>query len=135
MKTIKHSNVAMAVGALVFGSLATVSTSADANPFTAQELTSGYQIAASEGKCGEAKCGEEMKKKHAEKMKEGKCGEGKCGEEMMKKSADKMQEGKCGEGKCGEEMMKEHADKTKAKSKEATCGAGKTQDAKCGGAV
>ena len=33
-------------------------------------------------------------------MKEGKCGEAKCGAEMKEK-ADKMKEGKCGEAKCG----------------------------------
>ena len=54
MKTMKQSNVAMAVGALVFGSLATVTTTANANPFTAMELASGYEMVAGEGKCGDA---------------------------------------------------------------------------------
>ena len=103
MKTMKQSNVAMAVGALVFGSLATVATTANANPFTATELASGYEMVAAEGKCGEGKCGEDKAEKAKDKAKEGKCGEGKCG-------ADKKgeQEGKCGgdkkaegEGKCG----------------------------------
>lgn len=57
MKTVKQSNVAVAVGALVLGSLASVSTTANANPFTALELASGYEMVASEGKCGEGKCG------------------------------------------------------------------------------
>ena len=68
---------------------------ADANPFVAVELDSGYALAAkdAEGKCGEGKCGTDS----ADKDTEGKCGEGKCGTE----SADKDTEGKCGEGKCG----------------------------------
>ena len=79
MKTVKHSNVAMAVSALVFGSLATVATTANANPFTAMELASGYEMVAAEGKCGEGKCGEDKAKEAKEKAKEGKCGEAKCG--------------------------------------------------------
>ena len=69
---------------------------ADANPFVAVELDSGYALAAkdAEGKCGEGKCGTDDS---ADKDTEGKCGEGKCGTE----SADKDTEGKCGEGKCG----------------------------------
>lgn len=106
MKTTKHSNVAMAVGALVFGSLASVATTANANPFTAMDLASGYEMVAGEGKCGEGKCGEDKAKKAKEKMQDGKCGEGKCGEDKMKEKAEKMKdkakEGKCGEGKCGE---------------------------------
>uniref|UniRef100_UPI004047D67F HvfA family oxazolone/thioamide-modified RiPP metallophore n=1 Tax=Rheinheimera sp. TaxID=1869214 RepID=UPI004047D67F len=79
MKTVKQSNVAVAVGALVLGSLAAVATTANANPFTAVELASGYEMVAGEGKCGEGKCGEDKAKKAKEKMQEGKCGEGKCG--------------------------------------------------------
>ncbi|AOS95590.1 hypothetical protein AUP74_00114 [Microbulbifer aggregans] len=98
----KNVPLAAAVGAAFLAS-ASVNVSAgivnDANPFAAEELSSGYNLAMlseegsddkkKEGKCGEGKCGEEGKKK------EGKCGEGKCGEEGKKK------EGKCGEGKCG----------------------------------
>lgn len=63
---------------------------ADSNPFVMSDLKTGYMLAEhGDGKCGEAKCGESMKKV------EGKCGEAKCGESMKKA------EGKCGEGKCG----------------------------------
>lgn len=67
---------------------------ANASPFEAKVLGSGYQVAADdhkagEGKCGEGKCGGDKKKE------EGKCGEGKCGADKKK------EEGKCGEGKCG----------------------------------
>lgn len=53
-----------------------------ANPFSADTLQNGYQVAqadikAKDGKCGEGKCG-------ADKKKDGKCGEGKCGGEEKK---------------------------------------------------
>ena len=86
-----------------------------ANPFTMNELSSGYmQLADSHmGKGMEGNCGGKKSKK------EGKCGEGKCGgsKDMKKnmegncggkKGMDKdmpmgkdKKEGKCGEGKCG----------------------------------
>lgn len=99
--TKKNLPLAAAVGAAFIAS-ASMNVSAgvgNANPFAAEELSSGYNLAMlsehgdekkKEGKCGEGKCGEEGKKEG-----EGKCGEGKCGEE------GKKQEGKCGEGKCG----------------------------------
>lgn len=73
---------------------------ANDNPFSANALDSGYQLAqadtkAQEGKCGEGKCGAKSAKKET---KEGKCGEGKCGAKSEKKET---KEGKCGEGKCG----------------------------------
>ncbi|TNE90810.1 MAG: hypothetical protein EP324_05425 [Gammaproteobacteria bacterium] len=91
-KTLKP--LAAAVGAAFMASVAIAPlASAAENPFQANQLSSGYNLADShgEGKCGEGKCGEGKK---AEK--DGKCGEGKCGEE---KKSEK--EGKCGEGKCG----------------------------------
>ena len=66
--------------------------------FVADQLDSGYLLAAKsdvEGKCGEGKCGESADAKAAT---EGKCGEGKCGESVDAKADT---EGKCGEGKCG----------------------------------
>lgn len=66
---------------------------ASTNPFSAQTLEAGYQLAMSdnpeaakdaEGKCGEGKCG------GTKTTTEGKCG--------GKKTTT---EGKCGEGKCG----------------------------------
>ena len=66
-------------------------TSAAGNPFQADQLSSGYDLAGNraEGKCGEGKCGGEKAE-----------GEGKCGE--GKPSGEKAEgEGKCGEGKCG----------------------------------
>lgn len=72
------------------------------NPFAAQELSSGYSLAAHEkgheGSCGEGKCGGDAKTEKVES--EGKCGEGKCGAASEKKAEA---EGKCGEGKCGAE--------------------------------
>lgn len=79
-KTLKP--LAAAVGAAFMASVAIAPlASAAENPFQANQLSSGYNLADSHG---EGKCGE------------GKCGEGKCGEE---KKSEK--EGKCGEGKCG----------------------------------
>ncbi len=106
MKQVKKTTIATTVGAVVIGSLASVSLSANATPFGVQTLDAGYMQDAAEGKCGEGKCGGDKAKK------EGKCGEGKCGGDKAKK------EGKCGEGKCG-------GDKAK---KEGKCGEGK-----CGG--
>ena len=75
--------------------LSATNLSAAENPFQADLLQSGYNLAAhhNEGKCGEGKCGEAMDKAK---------GEGKCGEGMDKAKG----EGKCGEGKCGEGMDK-----------------------------
>ena len=98
-KTNKH--LAAAVGAAFLAGGAAQFAQADANPFGATPLESGYEVPHfdkhGEGKCGEGKCG-------GEKGGEGKCGaekggEGKCG-------AEKGGEGKCGaekggEGKCG----------------------------------
>lgn len=79
------------LGAALLTSVAFTAHAAS-NPFAAQELASGYSLAAAEkaqeGSCGEGKCGGEMKGD----------AEGKCGGE---KKADA--EGKCGEGKCGGE--------------------------------
>ncbi|MFP4130589.1 hypothetical protein [Thiohalospira sp.] len=100
--------VSAALGTAFAASLAAGGASADtgANPFGLTDLGSGFQVAESEGRCGEGKCGGD-KKKDAE----GKCGgdkkgdkkkdaEGKCGGD---KKGDKKKdaEGKCGEGKCG----------------------------------
>lgn len=88
--------------ALALGALS-ASAGVNQNPFQAQSLDQGYQLASyqsedSEGKSAEGKCGE------------GKCGEGACGahdkdsEKDAKKKAeceDKDREGKCGEGACG----------------------------------
>ncbi len=86
--------LAIAVGAALAASLGGMSTaSADASPFVATALSSGYlnPDGAGEGKCGEGKCGGDKEAKA-----EGKCGEGKCGGDKEAKT-----EGKCGEGKCG----------------------------------
>ncbi len=105
--------LAIALGTAFAASLAgTNVANAAENPFSMTELSSGYQVAGKEGKCGEGKCGEG--KCGGEKAgKEGKCGEGKC---CAQGKAQK--EGKCGEGKCGGKAGKE----------------GKCGEGKCGGA-
>ena len=93
MNTVKNNTIALTLGAVVVGSASLVSADVQANPFEFQQLVSGYQLDAAEGKCGEGKCGAADKKASAE----GKCGEGKCGAAGKKSGT----EGKCGEGKCG----------------------------------
>lgn len=109
--TKKNLPLAAAVGAAFLAS-ASMSVTANANPFAADELSSGYNLAMQDqdqDKQKEGKCGEEGKKKEGScgegKKKEGSCGEGKkkegkCGEEGKKKK-----EGKCGEGKCSPGML------------------------------
>ncbi|NQX88970.1 MAG: hypothetical protein HRT77_09930 [Halioglobus sp.] len=109
--------LAAALGAAFLASSLAPLASAEVNPFSAQQLSGGYDLAnfskhAGEGKCGEGKCGE------GKGEGEGKCGEGKCGEGK----ADG--EGKCGEGKCGE---------SKADGKAKADGEGKCGEGKCGG--
>ena len=86
--------VAAVVGAAIIGSLGAigVANAAD-NPFSADQLASGYlQLAGTEGKCGEGKCGGKEGGEGTCGGKEG--GEGTCG-------GKEGGEGKCGEGKCG----------------------------------
>ncbi|MGK0498795.1 MAG: putative low-complexity protein [Oceanicoccus sp.] len=108
MSISKKTKLAAALGAAFLATSVAPLASADTNPFAANQLSSGYDLANfgahaekadKEGKCGEGKCGEGKK---AEK--EGSCGEGKaakegsCGEGKAEKAG---KEGKCGEGKCG----------------------------------
>ncbi|MFT6956711.1 MAG: putative low-complexity protein [Halieaceae bacterium] len=108
--------LAVALGAAFLASSFAPLVSAEVNPFSAQQLSGGYDLAHygkdGEGKCGEGKCGEgagEAEKAHGEgscgekASGEGSCGEGekaegegKCGEGEKAEG-----EGKCGEGKCG----------------------------------
>ena len=129
----KKTKIALATSAVLTAGLALSSgiANAEANPFSSDELSSGYMQLA-EAKCGEnmkkeaeAKCGENMKKEH-----EAKCGENmkkdaeaKCGAKMKDK-VKKMKNGKCGEAKCG-------ANKKKAEGKcgEGKCGAKKIDNA------
>ncbi len=126
---IKQKTVAAAVGSLLIGSVAGISTASAASPFAMTSMESGYMVAekAKEGKCGEGKCGDQKA------MKEGTCGdkamkdgkemkdmsgmkgkkEGTCGDKSMKEGKEMKdmsnmkdskkgkEERKCGEGKCG----------------------------------
>jgi uncharacterized low-complexity protein len=73
------------------------------NPFAAQELASGYSLAADEkakdGSCGEAKCGADMKEKTESKAAEGKCGADKAVKEGSSDVGKAAAEGKCGDKK------------------------------------
>jgi uncharacterized low-complexity protein len=103
MSDIKKPFAAALGAAVLAGSLSPLVSAAD-NPFSAQSLNGGYDLASydrhgegkcgdskseGEGKCGEGSCG------GAKSEGEGKCGEGSCG------GAKSEGEGKCGEGKCG----------------------------------
>jgi uncharacterized low-complexity protein len=112
MKSRQTSGIALAVGGLVLGSMASVSGIAAASPFVAEEMSSGYQQSMAFGdhhgtadrSATKAEAKKEKAKSKKEKAKEMKCGEGKCGEEMRdkaEKKKDKAKEMKCGEGKCG----------------------------------
>ena len=106
---LNKSTFTLTIGATALaGTL--LATTATANPFEMDQLSSGYQIGlqgdsgakGAEGKCGEGKCGGTKPK--ADKNTEGKCGgakpdsnkstEGKCG--GAKPDSDKGTEGKCG---------------------------------------
>ena len=69
--------LAVALGAAFLAGTIAPIASAEVNPFSAQHLSGGYDLANydkhGEGKCGEGKCGGDKAKG------EGKCGEGKCG--------------------------------------------------------
>ena len=89
--------LAAALGAAFLASSIAPLAAAGVNPFGAQQLGGGYDLANynqhAEGSCGD-------------KAKEGSCGdkakEGSCGDKATEDSgADKAKEGKCGEGKCG----------------------------------
>src|SRR5690606_6511661 len=74
--------LAFALGAAFLASSVVPMASAEANPFGAEQLNTGYNLA--------------NYGSHGEGDHEGKCGEGKCGE---KDGEEKDGEGKCGEGK------------------------------------
>ncbi len=97
-----NKTTAVAVSALVLGSLSTLSLSANANPFSAEQLNAGYQLASTEAlavlikpkKLNVVRTKLKIKKlnvvkanavaikktpKTKKKPKKPKCGEGKCG--------------------------------------------------------
>jgi uncharacterized low-complexity protein len=107
--------LAAALGAAFLASSIAPMASAGVNPFGAQQLGGGYDLANynhhAEGGCGdkakEGSCGDKAKEGSCgDKAKEGSCGdkakEGSCGDKAKEEGgAEKAMEGKCGEGKCG----------------------------------
>src|SRR5690606_679792 len=88
------SPLVTAVGAAFIASVSlSPAVSATENPFAAEQLPAGYNLAEkeAEGKCGEGKCGE------------GKCGAEETEEEESGSGTEEKSdgEGKCGEGTCG----------------------------------
>ena len=126
-KKFQKKPLALTLGAAVAATLSAGSiANAETNPFGMSELPSGYmQLAeggtcggkmdkkAEDAKCGDGKCGGDMKKGIDSKAADGKCSgdmkemekDGSCAGEIMetKKSDGKCGEGKCGEGQCGGE--------------------------------
>ena len=107
--------LAAALGAAFLATSVAPLASAEMNPFSAQQLSGGYDLASygkdGEGKCGEGKCGDKKAS-----------GEGSCGEGNAKGEG----EGKCGEGKCGDNKA----------SGEGSCGEGNAKgegEGSCGG--
>jgi uncharacterized low-complexity protein len=110
---ISKKPLAAALGAAFLATAISPLVSAEVNPFSAQQLSGGYDLANfekdAEGKCGEGKCGDDKKADGEAKADgEGKCGEGKCGDDKKADGEAKAEgeakadgEGKCGEGKCG----------------------------------
>ena len=96
---ISRKPLAAALGAAFLATSLSPLASAEVNPFSAQQLSGGYDLANFahhvEGKCGEGKCGDEKADGEASGSDTKADGEGSCGD----KKADG--EGKCGEGKCG----------------------------------
>lgn len=136
-------SLALAVGTTVAAAgLFSAASQAD-NPFSSNELSSGYMMLAEktgEGACGEGKCG-------GKKNKEGSCGEGSCGgmyknmdadgdgkitkEEFLKAHETKFAEmDKNGDGTLSDDEMKARkgGNSCGSKKKEGACGEGK-----CGG--
>ncbi|TGD76263.1 hypothetical protein E4634_00260 [Mangrovimicrobium sediminis] len=108
--------LAIALGTAFLASSIAPLAAASSNPFSAQQLSGGYDLAnhaklMEEGSCGgksaEGSCGEKKAEGSCgEKKAEGSCGEkkaeGSCGEKKAEGSCgEKTTEGKCGEGKCG----------------------------------
>ena len=115
-KTLKP--VAAALGAaFLASSVVPMAAAGTMNPFAAEDLASGYDLANydkhKEGNCGEGKCGGSMGDKD-KAAKDGNCGgnmdankdkaakDGNCGGNMDGHKDKAEKEGKCGEGKCGE---------------------------------
>jgi len=108
---ISRKPLAAALGAAFLATSLSPLASAETNPFSAQQLSGGYDLANfdkhAEGKCGddkaggEGKCGEGKADGDDKADGEGKCGEGKCGDKKADGEAKADGEGKCGEGKCG----------------------------------
>jgi len=127
MSSLTRKSLSIALGSCLVGGLSGYSIAdAQQNPFTMNELASGYMIAGHEGICGEGKCGGARKPGNmgpdsaAKPLKEGQCGEGKCGGD---KTAN---EAVCGIYKAGSA----HTDD--AKVKDGVCGGHRPVEMLCG---
>lgn len=105
----KQNIVSLAIGSTIAAITLAPGVQAAENPFGANRLESGYQLAQADGKTKDGRCG-------GDKKMEAKCG------------ADK----KTAEAKCGAEKKKDASCGAAKKSSEAKCGADKKKDASCG---
>ena len=102
---ISRKPLAAALGAAFLATSLSPLASAEVNPFSAQQLSGGYDLANFahhvEGKCGEGKCGDDKADGDASGSDTKADGEGSCGDKKADGEAKADGEGKCGEGKCG----------------------------------
>lgn len=108
--------LAVALGAAFLATSIAPLASAASNPFSAQQLSGGYDLAShqkdGEGKCGEGMCGD---KKAAH---EGRCGDGKAATDDSSGEQKAAGEGSCGdqkaagEGSCGGKKAADTAEDT-----------------------
>ena len=112
----KTAKTLTTIGSAVASTFAVNAVNAESNPFTMNELESGYMQLAQSDKAGEMKCGSKMK---MDKQQEAACGEGSCGSMMEDGKMKKGLENACGammkgkEGACGDLKEKSSAKKVK----------------------
>lgn len=132
-KSLTKKPLSATIGAAFLATAVAPIVSAEANPFVANSLDVGYDLANygrknSDGSCGEGTCGGKSKPT------DGSCGEGTCGGSTKSSAEGKCGEGKCAPGKaaeggCGSEMD-DKAGRTNTSRKgrkklgEGTCGEG-----------
>ncbi len=106
---ISKKPLAAALGAAFLATSIAPLVSAEANPFSAQQLSGGYDLASfahhekaeGEGKCGEGKCGDKKAEGEASEGDKNAEGEGSCGDKKAEGEGSCGDKKADGEGKCG----------------------------------
>lgn len=130
MNRKQKTSLTLALGAAFLAGLVAMPAAAADNPFAVRASADGYQVAATEAKCGEGKCGAAMGMGDTKKAEPGKTSADKATEKAKAKTKAKAKateaKMKCGEGKCGAAMGMTEQDKAKMqKSEEGKCGGSK----------